>query len=960
MKRLVIVFPALILAFALLCVITAAPSFAFGLNSFETSFGNADGTGATQAGSHPFSLETSFGVNTRETAGVIDVESELKGLTIEQITGLVGDPTAVPRCTSTEFLTAVPGVRNSSCPNDTAVGTAADVIKKSNEGENFYSPVFNLTPANGSVVRLGFLVFTSTPVILEVGIGQGFPYRVRAKVTNAPQLVALVRSNVTIWGVPADPRHDEFRGSCIEFHTVPPKLPFPEIPSQGMCPANVPEAPFLTLPRACTAPLTTDYLAEFWQPLGAEEAGESAPFATTGCQSLGFAPTIEAKPTTHTAESSSGLDFDLNVENPGLTDVDRLADSDIEKAVVTLPPGITTNSSVATGLGACTFSQYESESLQSEPGSGCPESSKVGEVEVETPLLEEEGGGLTVIHGSLYVAKQHDNPFNDLLTIYIVIKDPKLGILISQAGKVEPDPVTGQLTTTFDQLPQLPFSHFHLRFAEGKRAPLITPATCGSYETQATLYPYDHDLAPVEQTASFQITSGAGGSSCVGSMSELPNAPGFSAGTVSSIAGSYSPFILSLNRTDGSQQFSRIKTTLPSGLLAKLAGVPYCPESGIDQADSRSGEGEGALEVSSPSCPQSSEVGTVTVAAGAGSEPLYVNGHAYLAGPYKGAPLSLEIITPAIAGPFDLGVVAVRAALQVDPLTAEVTAESDPIPTILHGLPLDVRGVSLNMERPSFTLNPTSCEPKAITGQVASIEGAVAPLSQYFQAQACAALKFKPTLKLTLGGQTKRTGHPSLRAVLTYPKGAGYANIGRAQVALPHSEFLDQANLNKTCTKPLLLAGECPAKSIYGRAKVFTPLLDKPLEGPVYLVGGFGYELPALVAELGGQIRVLLVGKVDSAKDHGIRNTFEAVPDAPVDRFELMLKGGPKYSLLENSENLCLRPQKAQTTFVAQSGVRIAGPVTIRNSCGKGKAKKANPGRKQHRRHRRSAGEAPR
>jgi hypothetical protein len=296
--------------------------------------------------------------------------------------------------------------------------------------------------------------------------------------------------------------------------------------------------------------------------------------------------------------------------------------------------------------------------------------------------------------------------------------------------------------------------------------------------------------------------------------------------------------------------------------------------------------------------------------------------------------ISLEIITPAIAGPFDLGTVAIRTALQVDPITTQIIAVSDLIPTILHGLPLDIRSISIEMNRPDFTINPTGCEAKSITGTAISTLGSTASLSQYFQAASCSSLKFKPTLRLSLKGQTRRAGHPALRAVLTYPKGAGYSNVARAQVGLPHSEFLDQGSIAQACTKPVLLAEACPAKSVYGKVKAWSPLLEKPLEGNVYLVGGFGYELPALVADLNGQIRVLLVGKIDTDKQKGIRNTFEAVPDAPVERFELTLKGGPKYGLLENSENLCRKGQKARTTFVAQNGRRVSDAVRIANECG--------------------------
>jgi hypothetical protein len=272
--------------------------------------------------------------------------------------------------------------------------------------------------------------------------------------------------------------------------------------------------------------------------------------------------------------------------------------------------------------------------------------------------------------------------------------------------------------------------------------------------------------------------------------------------------------------------------------------------------------------------------------------------------------------------------------------------KSDPLPTVLHGVPLDLRDVRVDLDRPHFILNPTSCEPGQFTSTIAATSGALASPSVHFQASGCERLGFKPELKLSLKGKTGRTGHPSVRALVTYPKKGEYANIAAAQVSLPHAEFLDQGNLNKVCTQPQLNSESCPAKSVYGHAKVWSPLLDKPLEGNVYLAVGFGYKLPALVAELDGQIRVLLVGKVDTGKDKGIRNTFEVVPDAPVERFELELKGGPKYGLLENSEDLCTKPQHANASFTAQNGKELQARPLIANSCGKGKPKKK--GHKNH------------
>jgi hypothetical protein len=325
----------------------------------------------------------------------------------------------------------------------------------------------------------------------------------------------------------------------------------------------------------------------------------------------------------------------------------------------------------------------------------------------------------------------------------------------------------------------------------------------------------------------------------------------------------------------------------------------------------------------------------VDVAAGAGSQPFHVQGKAYLAGPYKGAPLSLAIITPAVAGPFDLGTVVVRTALSVDPFTAQINAVSDPLPTILQGIPLDIRSIALTLNKPNFTLNPTSCDPTQVSGAASTILGQSAQLFQRFQVGGCGALKFRPAVKLSLSGATRRAGHPALKAVVTYPKGGAYANIASAQVSLPHSEFLDQGNLNKVCTQAQLRSASCPAKAVYGKVKAWTPLLEKPLVGKVYLGVGFGYKLPALVAELNGQIRVLLVGKVDTDPQKGIRSTFEAVPDAPVERFVLEMKGGGKYGLLENSEDICARPQRAGAVFTAQNGLSLSVNPTIADSCGK-------------------------
>jgi hypothetical protein len=379
-----------------------------------------------------------------------------------------------------------------------------------------------------------------------------------------------------------------------------------------------------------------------------------------------------------------------------------------------------------------------------------------------------------------------------------------------------------------------------------------------------------------------------------------------------------------------------LSATLPPGLTGRLAGIPYCSEGQIAAAEHQSG----AAEKAGPSCPSASEVGSVNVGAGPGPDPFYAQGHAYLAGPYKGAPLSMAIVTPAVAGPFDLGTVVVRSALYVDPESAKITVKSDPIPTILAGIPLDIRSVAVNVSRNQFTLNPTNCNPMAIGG-TAFGQSSEAALSSPFQVGACKALGFKPKLSLNLKGATKRGKHPALRAVVTYPKGA-YANIAKAAVTLPHSEFLDQSHIKTICTRVQFAADDCPAASVYGRARAITPLLDKPLEGPVYLRSS-SHKLPDLVAALGGQIDVDLAGRIDTGKNGGIRNTFEAVPDAPVSKFVLEMQGGKK-GLLVNSENICKQANRATVLLDAQNGkVDDFNPV-VNNSCAK-----------KHKRHKKSA-----
>ncbi|MGN6557168.1 MAG: hypothetical protein ACTHLH_04050, partial [Solirubrobacterales bacterium] len=745
----------------------------------------------------------------------------------------------------------------------------------------------------------------------------------------------------------SDPSHDPIRGNCIAVAGGGTIAPGTDVETRGNCPAGIPSRAFLTLPTACTGPLSTSYLAESWE--GALDAGSvfthdeltpPDPLGVSGCASLRFTPAITARPTTTTASSPTGIDVGLDVQDEGLLDPEGTAQSQIRRAEVTLPKGFTTNPSIAEGLTGCSEAQLEAETAGSPPGEGCPSASKIGTVQVQTPLLEQE------LSGSLYAATPYDNPFGTLLAVYMVIKNSALGIAIKQPLKVVPDPATGQLTALADELPQLPFSHFRVHFREGSRSPLASPPQCGSYDAVAKLTPWSGGPT-LTTTSMFEITAGSGGGACPAGTPPL--APGFLAGTASNAAARYSEFDLRLTRGDPEQELRSFSVQMPPGLIGKVAGIPYCPDAAIEAARSKTG----AQELSSPSCPAASRIGRLLVGAGVGPALSYVPGTLYLAGPFKGAQLSIVAITAAKVGPFDLGTVVIREGLKIDPDTAVVSLQpsaSDPIPSIIKGIPVHARDIRVFVDRQEFVRNPTSCNPMAI---LSGVEGAGADpsieadnqhatVSSRFQAADCASLAFGPQLSLGLKGGTKRTQLPRLRAVLTFP--AGYnANIARAQVTLPHSVFLEQSHIRTICTRVQFAQGAtpgeaCPKGSIYGRARAITPLLSEPLEGPVFLRSS-DHPLPDLVATLRNrQVAIDVVGRIDTDKKTArIRNTFEAVPDAPVSKFVLEMQGGKK-GLLVNSTDLCRKKHRAKAVFTGHNGMgRTLRPV-IKTSC-KGKKK---------------------
>jgi hypothetical protein len=873
---------------------------------------NGDGTFARQAGSHPdFTFNFALPVDSetvREGSVVDGPPWSVKNVELALPPGMYADVASFPTCSVSQLVAA--GAAAPRCPNDSQVGTVVpDLIGSIGSGEPFIG-LFSIEHGPNVPARFGFKYYNSV-VTISAHVRPG-DYGISSASVNTTQAVGIQSVKLTLWGYPASPLHDRER---YEEPIGPAEERFFEILREDI-PSTAPKLPFFTLPGSCSgAAETFEASGNSWEEpelfdtrrFDADEDG--TPFVWEGCAQIPFQPSLLVGPTTSGAGEPSGLQVDFKV--PQNETPEGLAASNVRSATVQFPVGVKVSPSSASGLGACSEAEI---GIGSNDAPACPESSTLGTVEIKSPLLEEE------LEGSLYLARQKENPFGSLLAVYMAVKGP--GFYLKLPGKGTIDQGTGQLTVSFDNTPQLPFEELRMNLKTGPRAPLETPTACGTYAIQTEVTPWS-GTATVKGESKFTISSGC---------STGGFKPGFKAGTAKPQAGAFSPFNLQVTQAGGESNLSRLKATLPPGLLAKLAGVPLC----------------GDAQAASGSCPAGSQVGTTTIGAGPGPNPIYVPeaGKAptavYLGGPYKGAPYSLIVKVPAQAGPFDLGTVVVRNALQVDPFTTQVTAESDPLPQILEGIPISYRDVRVEINRPQFTINPTDCSQFEVASVLTSASGQTSSPQAPFAAANCEGLEFKPSLKVQLKGATKRTGRPALKAVLTYPSKGSFANIARAQVNLPKALFLEQSNLNKTCTKPVLLAGKCPASTIYGKAKAWSPLLERPLEGNVYLVGGFGYKLPALVADLNGQIHVLLASKVDSGPNKGLRTTFEAVPDAPVSRFVLEMKGGKKYGLLINSESLCKQPQKLKAAFTGQNGVVDNFEQKIVAKCG-GKKSKSKP-----------------
>lgn len=897
----------------------------FDIETFTTKVANSLGNDDTRAGGHPFSASAQVELTTRvRSDGVLGTIERLRNAKTDLPPGFIGNPQAVPQVCGTPEAVFEDSFDTPTCPRSSIVGSIdfiADV-------PYLNLPIYMIKPERGAPVQLVFTIrvigvmFTLSPRLRPA---DGYAISVDAPL--APKSPVLKEAKVTLcgYGVEVQSRVLPDPGSVEVVGCKQPGEP-------GANPV-----PFLTNPAECSAtPPVTKLSIDSWENPNVFKSKEAVSPFVEGCENVPFDPTVSMRPTSQEADAPSGLDVSITMPTDGLESPTSLAQAPLKRAIVTLPQGMSVNPAAANGLATCSAAQIK---LGTNDPVECPASSKVGSVEARTPILAEK------LEGAVYLGKQGDNPFGTLLSLYLVIESKERGILIKLPGKVVADPQTGQLVSTFDNNPQAPISSVDLHFHSGARAALLTPPACGRYSIVSELSPWSavdpDNPTPSEvrtSVSTFEVTSGPGGRPCPSDPPALE--PRLNAGLTNPVAAAKGSFVLELTRDDGTQRFKALDVVMPPGLTGYLKGIPYCPDATL--AGVSAAAGTGAAELAVRACPEASMLGKVTVGAGAGPMPYYADtGRAYLAGPYKGAPLSIAIVTPAVAGPFDLGSVAVRSAAYVDGSSGRITVKSDPIPTMLHGLALDVRDVRVHIDRPNFIAAPTNCNVMALGATVTGERGGTASLGERFQVGECAALPFKPKLSTRLIGGTKRGDNPRFRSILT-AKGGEEANIRRVVVALPHSAFLDQAHINTVCTRVQFAQNACPRGSIYGKAKAWSPLVGYAVEGPVYLRSSSN-PLPDLVVALKGPayqpVELNLVGRIDSFRG-GIRSTFDTVPDLPVSKFLLDMRGGAK-GLLINSRNLCTKASRAKVRMIGQNGKVFSAKPVLANDCKVKRAKSA-------------------
>jgi hypothetical protein len=889
----------------------------------------------TQAAGHPNYGVTDFRIDTyKNFFGIGGFPTAfLKDIVVDTPEGLSVNPNALRQCQVAQLV-------QQACPAESLVGiNYLTVAGQSPNGENKCTsppspvateclqarvalPVYNLVPFEGSPSMVGFLT-------------KGGPTFVVGSLSPIDQHVTFTISGIH----PPNPAEPEASPPIIESRLV-----FFSAKETNVFNPSA-NGTYLTMPSNCAGGQVSELHVD---SQGLPALGETEPTSTsakyttptgaTGCANVPFNPEI-----TVTADGAAKL-----VDSPEATTVDvgipfdpnaPIANSYLKVAKVTLPEGMGINPAAGNTITSCSDAQFGYHTLPPQPVS-CPDPSKIGTVQIETPALP--SGSIT---GDVFIGEPLKNgpgafESGEQFRIFIYAHSEKYGVNIRLEGKVTPNATTGQLTAVVPENPQATFRNFRLHFNGGDNGVLTSAPTCGTNTTTTEFTPWSENPDNNKPTTNTTLSSVPGGGTCPSTLGARKFAPSFSAGTESKAAGQFSPLKIHIGRNDGEQELKAVNVTLPKGLVGRLAGIPYCGEAELAAAAASSGHAQQAKA----SCSSESAVGTATTAAGSGGKPLSLPGVVYLAGPYKGAPLSLAVVTPAVAGPFDLGTVVVRAALNVNPATAQISAVSDPIPNVYGGVKLDIRSIDLNMNRYQFMINPTNCAAGATAGTInggggnpaSSSAWSSAAVSAAFAATGCESLKFKPTLNARISGPTTRAKNPQIRVIVKSPK--GQANIARTALNLPHSLFLDQGHIKTVCTRVQLAAQQCPSDSIYGHAEASSPLLKEKLKGPVYLVSSKN-KLPDLLADLKGQINIQLDGVISSGHG-GLKTVFGEVPDVPIKSFVLNMRGGKK-SLLQNSANLCKGQQLAILNMKGQNGKTVKTNKLRLNiaSCGGSKKK---------------------
>jgi uncharacterized repeat protein (TIGR01451 family) len=893
---------------------------------------------SVHAGGHP-DITSTFGFSSVDAVGAL--VGQPKDLTYRLPPGFAADFAGTPVCSDDQFI-------SQECPIDSQVGfTTVDTqtFETSSKGSyhSIIAPVYNVAPEAGTLATIAFVVGGNFFIEGQITLR---PSDYGADVTfhNIDDaFLSIVGGSLTIWGVPADPVHDPLRA----YNTFTG-------PHFGVSDAGTAATPYFTNPTTCGGPLRSEFQVDSWEEPARTVTAQTTPYGPLGgCDSLPFEPLIETQPSASSAETPTGLN--VNLETPQhYENAYGLVASHYDDVKVVLPEGMTLNPSAGAGLQACTEAEfaYEGETLEPEPGRGCPRESKLGTIHSRSPAISEE------VVGSLYLAKPYENKFDSLVAVYVVARIPDRGVIVTAAGRVELNKETGQITTVFEESPQLPISDLVFSFHQGATSPLVTPPTCGTFTAGAALNPWSVPLREDSLTSQFEITSGVNSGPCP-SGGTPPFAPKVVSGTDDNDAGAYSPFYLRIIREDGEQELTRFSTVFPPGITGKLAGVPLCPQADIEAARHVTG----AEELEHPSCPAASEIGHTVVSAGVGTVLAQAPGKVYLAGAYHGAGLSVVSITAAKVGPFDLGTVVIQFTLRINQTTAQVEVDgetSDPIPHIIDGIVVHVREIRAYIDREKFMINPTNCDPLGVTDTITGAGADYAipadqvpvTVSSPFQAADCSSLGFKPVFKASTSAHTSRIDGASLHVTLALPEEQGpgkEANVARVKVSLPKQLPSPLKTLQKACTEKVFGEdpSDCPVSSQVGSVKVSTPILANPLTGPAYFVSHGGAKYPELIMVLSGEngIQVDVHGETFISKQGITSATFSTVPDVPFSLFELTFPER-EYPALTANGNLCKGSLVMPTEMVGQNGLVLDQSTKI-SVAGCPKVKKAGHKKKR-------------